>query len=50
MITHIYVLRIYEQKINNKNIEKIINDLEFVSLHKVQVEKRVYLLYGVIKI
>lgn len=35
MITHIYVLRIYEQKINNKNVEKIIIYLEFVSLHKV---------------
>lgn len=50
MITHIYVLRIYEQKINDKNIEKIIIYLESVSLHKVQVEKRVYLLYGAIKI
>lgn len=50
MITHIYMLRIYEQKINDKNIEKIIIYLESVSLHKVQVEKSVYLLYGVMKI
>lgn len=50
MKTYIYVLRIYERKINDKNIEKIIIYLESMSLHKVQVEKRVYFLYGVIKI
>lgn len=35
MITYLYVLRIYEQKINDKNTEKTIIYLESVSLHKV---------------
>lgn len=40
MITHVYVLRIYEQKINHKNTGKMIIYLKYVLLHKFRVRNK----------
>jgi hypothetical protein len=40
MITHVYVLRIHEQKIDHKNTGKMIIYLKYVLLHKFQVRNK----------